>query len=105
VIISLSLERIASIFRVKLIREDYNPHFYGAEISYLKKQTSLLSMLIFWAVTAYGLVGGYQRFGGTYCLHLQGFATQKTNFMLFVEYRKQTLVCSNMVSRTDSDQP
>jgi hypothetical protein len=30
------------------------------------------SMLVFWVVTPCGLGGGYQRFGGTYCLHLQG---------------------------------
>jgi hypothetical protein len=28
-------------------------------------------MLIFWVVKPCGLVGRYQRFGGTYCLHLQ----------------------------------
>jgi hypothetical protein len=27
---------------------------------------------IFWDVTFYSLVGVYQRFGGIYCLHLQG---------------------------------
>jgi hypothetical protein len=27
--------------------------------------------LVFWVVTQCGLVGRYQRFGGTYCLHLQ----------------------------------
>jgi hypothetical protein len=42
------------------------------------------SMLIFWVVTSCGLVGRYQRFGGTYCLHLQGWhylgvTDQKTN--------------------------
>jgi hypothetical protein len=31
-----------------------------------------MSMLVFWAVTPCGLVVGYQRFGGTYRLHLQG---------------------------------
>jgi hypothetical protein len=31
-----------------------------------------MSMLLFWVVTPYGLVGRYQCFGGTYCLHLQG---------------------------------
>jgi hypothetical protein len=28
-------------------------------------------MLFFWVITSCGLVGRYQRFGGTYCLHLQ----------------------------------
>jgi hypothetical protein len=31
-------------------------------------------MLVFWIVTPCGLVGRYQRFGGTYCLHLQVFS-------------------------------
>jgi hypothetical protein len=30
-----------------------------------------MSVLFFWVVTLCGLVGKYQRFGGTYCLHLQ----------------------------------
>jgi hypothetical protein len=29
-------------------------------------------MLVFWVVRLYGLAGRYQRFGETYCLHLQG---------------------------------
>jgi hypothetical protein len=29
-----------------------------------------MSMLVFWVVTSCGLVGRYQRFGGTYCFHL-----------------------------------
>jgi hypothetical protein len=29
-------------------------------------------MLVFWKVTPFGLESRYQRFGGTYCLHLQG---------------------------------
>jgi hypothetical protein len=32
-----------------------------------------LSKLVFWVVTPCRLVGRYQRFGGTYCLHLQGW--------------------------------
>jgi hypothetical protein len=30
-----------------------------------------MSLLVFWVVIPCGLVGGYQRFGGTYCYHLQ----------------------------------
>jgi hypothetical protein len=30
------------------------------------------SMLVFWLVTPNRLAGKYQRFGGIYCLHLQG---------------------------------
>jgi hypothetical protein len=31
-----------------------------------------VSMLIFWVVMPCGLTGRYQRFEGTYCLHLLG---------------------------------
>jgi hypothetical protein len=31
-----------------------------------------MSMLLLWVVTPCELVGRYQRFGETYCLHLQG---------------------------------
>jgi hypothetical protein len=31
-----------------------------------------MSMSVFWVVTPCILVGRYQRFGGTYCLYLQG---------------------------------
>jgi hypothetical protein len=32
-----------------------------------------MSMLVFWVATPSGRVDRYQRFGGTYCLHLQGW--------------------------------
>jgi hypothetical protein len=32
----------------------------------------ILTMLFFWVLTLCSLVGRYQRFGETYCLHLQG---------------------------------
>jgi hypothetical protein len=32
-----------------------------------------ISTLVFWVVTPCGLVGRYQRFGGTHCHHLQHF--------------------------------
>jgi hypothetical protein len=31
-----------------------------------------MSLLFFWVVAPRVLVGRYQRFGGTYCVHLQG---------------------------------
>jgi hypothetical protein len=34
-------------------------------------------VVVFWLVTLCGLVKGFQRFGGTYCLHLHGVRTQK----------------------------
>jgi hypothetical protein len=39
-----------------------------------------ISTVVLWVVIPYTLVGGYQRFGRTYLLHLQGlneFTTQK----------------------------
>jgi hypothetical protein len=36
-----------------------------------------VSVMIFWFVMPCGLVGGYQVFVRTYCLHLQGFTSQK----------------------------
>jgi hypothetical protein len=36
-------------------------------------QWDKISMLVFWVATSCGLVGRYQRFGGTYCLHFQGW--------------------------------
>jgi hypothetical protein len=35
--------------------------------------------VVFWVVTPCGLAGRYKRFGDTYCLHLQGVTTQKTD--------------------------
>jgi hypothetical protein len=35
-------------------------------------KTAIVQNTIIWIVTQYCLVGGYQRFGGTCCLHLQG---------------------------------
>jgi hypothetical protein len=32
-----------------------------------------MSMLVFWVIKPCGLVGRYQHFGGTYCLHRQGW--------------------------------
>jgi hypothetical protein len=45
----------------------------------LMLQTSK-SMLVFWVVTPCGLVGRYQRVGGTYCLHFQPFTIDLTSF-------------------------
>jgi hypothetical protein len=38
-------------------------------------------MLIFWVVTPCELVGGYQRFGGTYYIHLQDFDSRDKGSM------------------------
>lgn len=39
-------------------------------IKFKSVTTMKISMLIFWVVTPYGLIGRYQQFGGTYCLRL-----------------------------------
>jgi hypothetical protein len=38
-----------------------------------------MSMLVLWVVTPSGLVGGYQSFGGTFCLNLQSFQPKRRN--------------------------
>jgi hypothetical protein len=41
------------------------------QVSQSVTQWVSMSMLVFWVVTPCGLVGRYQRFEGTYSLHLQ----------------------------------
>jgi hypothetical protein len=65
-------------------------------------------MLVFWVVTPCGLLGRYQRFRGTYCLHLQpmkcwylptsphGVTTQKTNTDIFTAVRISNLVMHSL---------
>jgi hypothetical protein len=49
-------------------------------------------MLVFWVVTPCGLVGRYQRIGGTYCLHLQPCVRiEKTNIVIFNAVRTSNL--------------
>jgi hypothetical protein len=36
-----------------------------------KQNCYSLLMVVFWVVMPSGLIGGYQCFGGTYCIHLQ----------------------------------
>jgi hypothetical protein len=36
-----------------------------------------MSMLVFWVVLPRRLVGTYECFGGTYCLHLQGYPEEQ----------------------------
>jgi hypothetical protein len=71
-----------------------------------------LSVLVLWVVTPCGLIGRYQCFGGTYCLHLhpwrwrhyvclkcwclptspQGITTQKTNTDIFTAMRTSNFI-------------
>jgi hypothetical protein len=44
-------------------------------------------ILFFWAVILYTLVGRYQQFGKTYCLHLQGCSGNAGKWIyLFIVY-------------------
>jgi hypothetical protein len=45
------------------------------------RETEAKSLLVFWVVTPCGLVGRLQRFGATYCLHLQGVFTALRTIM------------------------
>jgi hypothetical protein len=59
-----------------------------------------LSVLVFWVVMPSGLIGRYQRFGGTCCLHLQGLTvhtTQKTNSEVFTAVRTTDIICKNLL--------
>jgi hypothetical protein len=53
-------------------------------------------MLIFWAITQCELVGSYQSFDGTYCLHLQGLtSTQKLEAVFRINVRLRALLLYN----------
>jgi hypothetical protein len=61
----------------------------GSEVLTVEK----ISMLVFWVVIPCVLVGRYRHFGGTYCLHLQGY-----RWMQYVHpecWLKMKAVCSS----------
>jgi hypothetical protein len=37
-----------------------------------KNKSEMMQILVFWVVSPCGLVGRFQHFGETYCLHLDG---------------------------------
>jgi hypothetical protein len=41
--------------------------------------TAVNILMLFWAVTPCGVLGRYQSFGETYCSHIEGVKTQKSN--------------------------
>jgi hypothetical protein len=43
-----------------------------------------MSTLVFWIVTLCGLVGWFQRFGGTYCLYLQDWSEGVSNWIVYM---------------------
>jgi hypothetical protein len=55
-----------------------------------------MSMMVFWVVTHYGFIGGYQRFGGTHRLHLKVETTIDANE--FVRFFFGTLKRTNMAT-------
>jgi hypothetical protein len=57
----------------KITMEDSRKSKWNAEIQIIWGSHHLFHfpMLFFWVVTSCGLVRKYQRFGGTYCLHLK----------------------------------
>jgi hypothetical protein len=56
----------------KAFQTNVNTVALGLNVTHIfEKLDRLLPMLFFWVVTTCGLVGRYQRFGETYCLHLQ----------------------------------
>jgi hypothetical protein len=55
---------------------------------YVKNQTAVRKWTVVCRfVKPCGLVGRYQRTGGTYCLHLQGVTTQSINIEIFIMLR------------------
>jgi hypothetical protein len=66
-------------------------------VAWGKNVSGCLSMLVFWVVIPCGLVGRYKRFGGAYCLHLQGWSphgdtTQKTTMDIVTAVRTSNLI-------------
>jgi hypothetical protein len=55
----------------------------------MNKHGKIMSMLVFWVVMSCGLVGRYQRFGGT-----ESITTQKTN--IFTTTRTSNLIYGKM---------
>jgi len=49
-----------------------------------------LKFVIIWVVTPCSVVAGYQRFGGSCCLHLQGTATNSA--ITAVKYHKSRII-------------
>jgi hypothetical protein len=66
-----------------------------------------VDIVVLGVVTPCSLVGGYQRFGGTYSLHLQGTilhsaTTQKTTVDIFTAVTTSNLRRYNVVPQTTS---
>jgi hypothetical protein len=61
------------------------------------------SMLVFWVVTPCRPVGRYQRFGGTYCLHLQRptstFQTDTYFYVLGIQWLKVSCTLQTFTSK------
>jgi hypothetical protein len=51
---------------------DYKYIFHPCDVKFEVLMAVRMTVLFFWVVTPCGLINRYRRFGGTYCLHLQG---------------------------------
>jgi hypothetical protein len=69
------LHSVVKIMYVSILRTDNIQIFF--KISSIFRQ-------VFWVMTPCNLVGGYQYFGGTYCLLLQGQSDPKNGRSLFL---------------------
>jgi hypothetical protein len=54
----------------------------------------IMMMMIFWVLAPCRLVGRYQRFGDTYCLHLQGAKKQKN---IIIKYYSLFSICNVII--------
>jgi hypothetical protein len=60
-------------------------------------------MLVLWVVRQCGLVGRYQRFGGTYSLHLPDFTKMRTSNLIYwfkVCIQSYILICGTQVLKS-----
>jgi hypothetical protein len=66
----LVLQHCTVFYGLILKKQFYKVSRYKWDIKFSCRR---MSVFVFWAVTIFILVGRYQRFGGTYCCHLQGW--------------------------------
>jgi hypothetical protein len=57
--------------------------------------------MLFWVVTPCRLVGRHERFGETYCLHLQDVTTQKNIIIILTAERTSDLTTTYKSTRRD----
>jgi hypothetical protein len=57
-----------------------------------------MSMLVYWVVMPCRLVGRYQRFGETCCLHFQAYKTDIGLRYLPIDFTFSSLICAMLTS-------